>query len=239
MALSLNGFAHGGSTSGTVAATLTTTLTNDTIVACIVTNNALGAGRTVTGIASAAGLTWSQRASLTSGALVMEIWSALSPGALTSEVITATLSGAPTEAVMIVFGGGGVDTTYPWEARGSVPVNASSGGASVPTVAGVSTNAADTMLIGFMVASSGGGISDTAGSGFTEIDHFNTLSFSNIYAFVEYKIVSSQQSSVSVATTSSHNPWFMIADALVLSGEGLPASTPAPDGAAASLFSGL
>ena len=207
-----------GSASNTAASTaaptvtLTTTLVNDIIVVFVSTTK-ISPASTVTSITDTAGLTWTKRSSFeyTSGTRFnLEVWWAPSTGVLSSDVITANLGATATQTVMIAFGVNGANFAAPWDTNGTLPATATSTG--TPTVSGVSTTNANTMLLGFENHASTA--ADTAGSGYTLIK--NQAASSIMDAAAQQKIVSATQSSVAVAfgTSFGATAWGMIADAI-------------------------
>lgn len=124
-AVSLDGSASNSSAAASsISASLTTTKTNDIVVACI-----LSVGTTLRTVSTvtASGLTFTKRSSQSStnadGKIVnMEVWWALAATALTAKSITATLSGSANDSVqLLVFGANGADVTSPWDANASLP----------------------------------------------------------------------------------------------------------------------
>jgi hypothetical protein len=211
---------------------LTTANAKDIIVACVAIGNSGGggvgpAGGTVSSISDAAGLTWNLRKAVSAfgGSTDLEVWWAFSSGMLSSDVITANLSQAVDDACINVFAVSGANTASPWDTNASLPKSSSS--LTNPcTISGVSTDSSNTMLLGFW-GNDGVFISLNAGTGFTLTDHNGTSVSGDAGSIAsEYKIVSSPQSSVSVAFGSNANSAFnaiMIADAIRA-----PWSSPAP-----------
>lgn len=112
---------------------LTTTLTNDIIIAVIYAE----ANITVNSVVAASGVPggFTRRASATNGAVKMEIWHGLAPSALAGVAITANLSGSSPGTSIALMGVNGVfDTANPWDSNTNVPVNNTAGaGVSITT----------------------------------------------------------------------------------------------------------
>ena len=173
--IAIDGTAHGNTPSGaTVAATLTTTSTNDYIIATITTNQ----GPLTSVVGSTLGAFTRLIAFQDAGAPAhtVEIWAKFSATAKTSEVITATnvLAGF---ATMDVFGVKNSGQTGLWLDNNS-PVK------GIGDPVSVTTYAAITLVIAAFRCNTA---SPTAGSGFT------TLSGAD-YHLTEYKILTSAQS---------------------------------------------
>jgi hypothetical protein len=168
MALSLDGTAHGSTTTSTTAtATLTTANTNDVIVAFVEVSHPTNTP-SVTSVAGG-GLTWTKRQTKavtftanTAGKLVAEEWWAPSAGALASQVITLTgdASGNPDHCNITVFGVSGVNNiNAPFDTDASLPVSFSApdtGGNKDPSNVGtvrptLNTSQAHSMVIGYLV----------------------------------------------------------------------------------------
>lgn len=205
-----------------IAGTITTSLANNIIVVAV---NALGTVIPVISGASGGGLTWAGRSTsntashdIGNGAArqLIEVWWAKAAAALTSQTITVSFSTDFNAASIDITAWNGCDQTTPWDVNGSLPALAASATfnvASVPTVTGVSTTNANTVLIALM--GNQDATPPTAGSGYT-LDYGNTNgnTFTNETIGVEHKIVSSAQSSVSVPFAGSVQDWLMVVDAL-------------------------
>jgi hypothetical protein len=175
----LDATATGTATSATtVAATLTTSNTNDIICALITVQNAHTLLQ-VTGV-SGGGLTWKRRSGLDVGqrlsssfpSVSHELWWAVSSGTLTSQTITATFNATCDDASIIVMGVTGCNTTQPWDNNISLPaVQLSNAGTPSFTV---STTTNDCFLI-FTNGSNFSG-SLTLPTGFTSIGFVSAAS---------------------------------------------------------------
>lgn len=224
-ALTIDGTAKNiGTGVSSFTVTLSTTLTNDIIV---VLGSCESAGGAVSvSSVSGGGLTWARRgttfqySNATPGGHIDVFW-ALAPSALSSTVITLTLSGTTDDCSAVAFGVNGANTTTPWDTNVSIPATASSAGSATPSVGGVSTTSANTMLLGFFGQGNGAApTSPTAGTGYALVDPTNGCapngsgSFSS-NACVQFQVVSSTQASVTVAFGSSvGGPQGIIADAI-------------------------
>jgi hypothetical protein len=256
-ALSLDGHANGGDDGAPFSGagvTLTTTDANDVVVFEIFNeNDGSNIPTTVSSVSDSAGLTWHLRTATTSPAMQqyadegvnatdMEIWWAHAPAQLSSDTIVPTLSGTTDCISYVAFGVNGANTATPWDTNGSLPTIASSAsGVSTPSVSGISTAEANTMILGFMGTGSYGSDDDAApfvdGSGYTSIDSslFGACAFA-ASTFAEYELVSSAQSNIPAelgAPLTSGDGWFMIGDAIQA------ASPPATTGRVIRLVGGL
>jgi hypothetical protein len=191
--LSLDGTAHGETGSAaSITATLSTTKTNDIIIA-VVAENACGTDISVSD--SPGGLSWTRRApSSPSGNTIYEFY-AVSSGALSSDVITASCTGGNYVEIW-AFGVNDAHTAAPYDTNGALPFFATSGNASITT-----SNAND-----FLIAAFRSGGSSCATSGFATV-------IAGVFGCVEYSIVSATQSSLSVSAPSGTNG--TIGDAII------------------------
>lgn len=138
----------------------------------------------------------------------IEIWAKISNGALTNEVVTATQLGANflTLDVLAISGantGGALSAAFD---------GASVGNTTDPVL--ISTSSSNTMIVGGIRTTvvSGG----TAGAGFTIISGID-------FQGVEYKIVSSPQTNLSVGWGTGAGGNGSVADAIVQLSSGVPA----------------
>jgi hypothetical protein len=204
-ALSIDGTPALGSSSGsaTVTCTLTTSLTNDIVIIYVHINHATVSVSNITG-----GLTWALRKRFTGNSVGEEVWWALAATAQSAVTFTVNLSGTPTNSDAGCFAINGANTSTPWDVNGSLPATGTASSASAPTVTGVSTTNANTMLLGMYGTQTGS--SSSVGASYTLIQVGG--SFGNIGQ--EQQVVSGTQSSVTVSWTGNHNSWNMIADAI-------------------------
>jgi hypothetical protein len=109
------------------------------------------------------------------------------------------------------FGITGANTATPFDTNTNLPRTASGTTSSKPTVSGVSTSNANDMILAFEGQTSS--TAQTAGSSFTAPANLlhNVNSLGNN---VEYEIVTSTQSSISVSFGTSVNPWVMAVHAV-------------------------
>jgi len=224
MAISLDGSAGNNIGAGSsLSVKLSTSKTNDIIIVDVHSSHLSSPHRTVSSISDSAGLTWAQRSSVTmdnAGAQNayndFERWWALSTGALSNDTITVSFSGSVDSATVLAYGVNGANTGTPWDANGSLPATATSSSNTTPTVSGISTTSASTLLLASVGTTNGGAsiltgtIAGAAASGIFLNVHG---AFSETYG--EYVAVSSAQSGVSAAFGSSVNSWLMVVDALV------------------------
>lgn len=225
-ALAIDGTASASYSSGTSVAsgTLTTTSTNDVIVAvCYAEGSAISAARSTSSV-SATGLTFSKRASKVDATSDNEVssWYAIASSTF-SGAITCHFNGTLDDGGVVVFGVSGANTTTPWDTSASLPA-LSTGASTTPSVTGVSTSNANDMILGLVGAGSGllnGTSTMTAGSGFT-----STIAKANpggTLQQAEDKIVSATQSSVTInwgSALNSSDDWSMIGDAIQAAGGG-------------------
>lgn len=171
------------------AFTLTTAHSGDTVVVFVGHN-----GGTVTGISSTHTTGWASRG--TTG--TVEEWTGTATSTLTAEPLTVTISGTAYQLSVMALAFTG---TSGFDSHSGLPVQNASGSAST-----ISTGATNTLIFGGYFNY---GPAPTAGAGWTTVGSYNQM-------LVEYKIVSSAQSSLSVAKTGTTVGG--IADALVQSG---------------------
>ena len=203
MALALDGHVH-SSPSGSISVTtvtLTTTNANDIIYLVCEING--GAGITILSVSSPNTSGWTVRA--TGGVSQYPLVSAygIAASALSSEVITVTLNGTASFWTLDAFGVSGANTSTPFDSNGSIP-QVSSGSVNV-----ISTNNANDFLIGAFRDNLNPAIG--AGSGWTLIN-------TGDYQLVQYQVVSSTQSSLSVVEGAGSACNGAIADAIVAAG---------------------
>lgn len=195
--MSLDGSAADVNANSLVASiSITTTKPNNVIVVMVFSNQ----GPLVSVIGSTLGA-FTKRTSTGSGANIMEEWYAISPSILTMEIITATCPAIGYSA-MIGFAVNGAKTSAPFDTNVALP----SIGATDPVT--VSTTAANTMVLGAFRMSTN---TPSAGAGFTQIENP-----ADAFMLVEYKIVSSPQTNLSVTVgTGAGTTVSSIGDALV------------------------
>jgi hypothetical protein len=179
-ALSIDGSANTAATGGSGGTVkLSTTKTNDVIVLHVFNEKAAsGAPATVSSITdSPYDLTWNLRSATTSPSMLAnfdktgtdsEVWWAVATSTLTNDVITVHWGGAFDCDAQVAFGVNGANTASPWDTNASLPpyaISVAGGSATTPTVSGVSTTNATTMLLGFMETPNYG--EDNNGAAFT------------------------------------------------------------------------
>lgn len=152
----LDGSASGiASTTTTITATLSTSLTNDII--CVLAYAEYGGrynpGQAISSITSTHGLSFTQRTrSHASECGTFELWWAVAASVLTSEVITMTYPSNFDDATLIVFAVNGCNLSAPWDGNGSLPaiqsLNMSSSGSAVPSFTISTTSANDFLIFG-------------------------------------------------------------------------------------------
>lgn len=232
MALALDGSAiisEDGATASQISIQspgITTSNTNDIIVVVVllVDPNNLASAGVVSSVATLAGTgtvgSFTKRKSIATSSLGanfadFEIWWALASTTLTGKTFRVNLSQTPDTSFATAFAVSGADTVTPWDTNGSLPATLVQSTSGIPTVTGVSTSNANTMLLGFCaepIASV-----NTAGSGYNLIQQHQASGTSITSTLgAQDKIVSSTQSSISVAfgSTSGADGFIMIADAI-------------------------
>jgi hypothetical protein len=204
-----------------VSAAITTTNANDIILA-FVHAGALGTGgaATVTSV-TAAGLTFTRRASDYRGSTApwntVELWWAPATAALTAKSVTATLSRTIDDcSIQLVAVSGCGSMSNPFDVNGSLPAvtgNISTGS----TAQTVSTSTAVTMLLAFF--GSFNGTNETLGSGWTTLLSTANGGGGNFSeTFSQYRTFSSAQTSFAGAFGAANRSGFgVIYDALTAS----------------------
>lgn len=217
MAIALDAVDNGtGGSSPTTATSgsLTTTGTNRVLVAMVSAYPGSG-GVTVTGITDTAGLTWIKRKAIAPLSLPLwgdqvsaELWYAVASSVVTSLTVTATFSATASLGEITVSAWSGVNTTTPWDTNASLTKTGTSTTNTTPSLTGISTTAANTVLLAMMAPTLSAPLPP---AGWTTIDTTGLSAQDNAY-----KIVSAAQSSITVsfgATDGAHG-WLMLVDAL-------------------------
>ncbi len=212
-----------------------TTSNSAVVIILHVVFNTIGVGFSeVTSVSSPAGLIWTRRKRVTglrtSGTFLgdayadVEIWWAVSASPLTADPITVHITSELSFISATAFGVAGANTTTPWDTNVSLPASTShlNGPGASPTVSGVSTDSANTMVLFFYDTLSPSGIIIPAGP-----PGFSLVVFTEIVnAFIGLVISSASFKEivaaplVSVTLTSPDvdpglTSWVVIADALV------------------------
>lgn len=176
MALALDGSVHGNATAASLGVSLTTANANDIIVVIATINS--GPVTSVVG----GGLTWNfVIADGPTAASQIEFWYAVAASALSSVTITVTQTGSGFITVD-AFGISGADTSTIFDANASTPDSSTTG------LLSITTDTADTFIIGGYRISVA---NPTEGSGWTKISGAD-------FQLTEYMIVSSTQSALAV-----------------------------------------
>lgn len=138
-----------GNVSGTATCSvvLSTTKTNDVIVAVFVAEKPASGPPSVSSVSSTSGLTWHKRLSVVSNVTDVEVWWAYAPSVVTSETITATYNMSIDDFSGIAFGVNGCDQTSPWDPNSSLPQTMVANGSS-PSMTASTTNANTFMIEG-------------------------------------------------------------------------------------------
>lgn len=230
----LDGEASGTWSSGTsfTITPFTTANPNDVVVLSIVTYNS-GSSVTASSISdSLAKITWegSARSSFISCPGTQEStrveWYGIATTTVSSDTITVTLSTAPTSASGIAFGVSGADTTTPFDPASTLPRTAAStctGTAALPTASGAST-IADTDFV-FSLFGGYTSVTETsaaiAGTTSSLVASVAGAGDSNA---VEYRSLTSSQSSFSCAFGTSTTYWGVLCDAIMPARRSIAAS---------------
>lgn len=203
MSLTIDGSGATATSSGAVSslsATISTTNTNDIVLAFVHLEKPSGGAVTVSGV-SGGGLTWALRKQFAFGTdNDIEIWWAAASAALTSQSITATFTGAIDDASLQLIAVSGVASLVtPWDANGSLPATFAEVNVANPSVT-ISTTSAVTMVLGFRGNPTPSGA--TAWSGFTAL-YSTTGSAGALWSYTnsEYETFSSAQSGITVGWT--------------------------------------
>lgn len=212
-----------GSSSNNTATSMTascvTTNTNDILVICIATQS-LVTQSTVSSITDNAGnLAWAARGTplqYNGGQFNVpvnaEVWWVkwASSGSITATInFNNTFDNACASIIAI----NGADLTSPWDPNANSRVTAT-GTSSIPTTTGQSTTNTNSVLLGFMVTEQST-TTQTAGTGYTLRETAGSSGgVDRVGLGLEYKIVSSAQSSVSAAFGNSTADWAMVGDAI-------------------------
>ncbi len=204
---------------------VTTSGTSDVIILSIQTYKS-GSSITVSSVSdSASEVSWasSARNSFASCSGADETthteWYGTTTTALSSDTITIDLSGTPTEASGIEVTVSGVNIAAPFDTNSGLPDTAvqgsgtCSGTSSSPTVSSVSTSQASDLVVA--IFGSHTSVTQTAGSiGGTTGTLAKAVAGTGYSNAVEYRAVTSTQSSISCAFGTSTTYWGVLCDAI-------------------------
>jgi hypothetical protein len=197
LTLGLDGANYNTGTGSTLSASLTTSNTNDVIIAVAAGQNSATGTYQTPSISDSSGLSWSPRSTLQEVSSVGgfsyygEIFYAIAASALSGDSIKITWNSAPTQyGTLQVFGVSGANTSNPFDSGSGLPSFATRAYASVTT-----SNPNDFIYGAELTASTG---SPSAGSGFSGIE-------SNVGGNLasEYEVVSAAQSGLSVSFSNA------------------------------------
>lgn len=189
---------------------------------CLVINIITSSGTVPTvSTVSLAGLTWSRRSHITnpSGPLFnscLEFWTAPAPSSVNfnTDTLTITVSSglSATDITFELFAVENVDTSSPFDANGSLPVEQSGGSGAAPTCT-LSTSSAFDLLMFFSLNSAGAVSVQPSGWVTQQQGEDGNLEF-GFYT----QSVSSTQSSLGVAdgSAATNKGWVGIADAFTV-----------------------
>ncbi len=196
-ALDGTNYATQGTPTATIAASLTTTSTNDVIIVIVFGQNTATGTYQTPSVSDSVALSWHARTSLQEVSvaggysLFSEIFYAIAPSALSGDTITVTWDSAPTHyAVLQVFGVSGANTASPFDAE------AGPGEFATGAYASVASSNANDFIYGMELTAVTG--SPTAGSGFTGIESGVGGTFAS-----EYKVVSAIQSALGMTYSNA------------------------------------
>lgn len=213
-----------GATSGTINITTSGT---DRIIILVVASEKTGTVQS-TNLPTASGLTFALRKTLPftdsgGGDQVLSVYWAYAAAQQTAKTITINLGATPDDVSVGVFAVSGVTNfTNPWDTNSSLPATATGNSGPPATVSGVSTTQANSMIFGFYGTRNGptNPGADTGNGYASVLSLVNTGGSAYSGVFVESKLCSSAQSSLTVATansgSSSHYTW--IVDAITADG---------------------
>lgn len=221
----------GSSATGTIAsAAFTNSNANAVVIAVISVASGAATIPSVSGV-SGCSLTWALRKKLSGTTLNygfgtgdgtdLEIWWALAATACTAQVITATATN-PGDGNISVFAISGENTSTPWDVNASLPATLTSAthAQATPTVGSVSTTNTNSVLLAFVggyFGNAGASFPLTVPAGFTQITSINqTPTFTGQQSAQE--IVSSAQSSITVAYGTQYTDFYYIVDAIQAAG---------------------
>jgi hypothetical protein len=202
---------------------------NRVLVACIANTSAPVAQ--VSTITDTAGLTWTREAIIentdpTTAIQVLELWWAPAPAQVTDDQLTVTLTTSTTTFSITICAVAGCPTIdAPWDSNVSLPAtadNPSDTSGSDPSVSGVSTTNANTMVF-FLQSTRQAGADLVAPSGFTDFGFENqepSGGGNRTNIDMGFKIESSPLSGVTFTGSPSVAPWAAIVAAI--SGVGVP-----------------
>lgn len=199
-----------------VSATLTTTLTNNIIVAIVCIE---GTAVTSTGITNvtASGLTFTKYTtnffSSTANAgykVLQEVWYATASSILTAVTVSSSTV-LFDDATIVVFGVNGCNLSAPFDTGTNMPINTTfASGSTTKTVTGINTNSNNPLLIASWYTDVSN-VLNTLDTGYSQIAYVqNNGAVKWMYNFVERKGVSGTAQSSAThngATTTSTDVW--------------------------------
>jgi len=196
---SINGAVASNTTSGaSTSVTLPVALANDIVILCVVSN---GGQPTVV---TSPNLVWAQHAT-DANVSNLEVWWARASATLINESITCTPTSAVFTAISALCVSGAKVIGSPWDTNSSLPFTHAGAGSDPCTV---STTSQNSMILGFWRAD---GTALAAGAGYTLFLNGTSPYFTAI----EYKIVGSPQTSLTVDVSPSGHANGGIASAIV------------------------
>lgn len=218
-----------GSTSGACALAMSNSAANSMAICWVQTERTTTQGgpiATVTGITDNKGLTWSKHksfsdnASLTNAFNNIEEWWATGLTAIdtgTGTTPTVTISSAADHFAFVCLAVSGMDAAQPWDINASMGSGTGAVASSIPTISGISTSSANTMVFGIATASNTTSCgTPTAGTGYTLIIQAtgSTGGTNEACVAVEFQSFTSTQTGITVPFSNSVADWMMFTDAI-------------------------
>jgi hypothetical protein len=210
----LDGSAQGVACNATnPTATLTTTQTNDVIIAIAGNENAPLMTLAPSMVVSGGGLSWNKNWALNNNGthapndllsnVYRSLWYATAPTALTGQTITATLSGSTDASGLVVFGISGANTSTIFDPAGLCETTGT-GGSIAPVISGVYSNNAAVFEVVGAITPNLDSVS-AAPAGFTDIQYVQQSGCSSKYYYerVSYQVYAAPISNATYTWTGS------------------------------------
>ena len=210
----LDGSAQGVACNATSpTATLTTTQTNDIIVAVAGNEDFSVSVPAPTMIVSGGGLTWNKSWAVNNNGttapsdllsyVYRSLWYAIAPAALTSQTITATLSGSTDASGLVVFGISGANTSTIFDPAGQCETTGI-GTSNPPSLSGIYSNNAAVFEVVSAITPNLESVT-AAPAGFTDIQYAQQAGCTHKYYYdrVSYQVYSSPISNATYTWTGS------------------------------------
>jgi hypothetical protein len=193
----IDGSASGSASSTTpVFATLSTTLTNNIIVAIVSVEGSGITGSTTIAV-TGGGLTWTKytsnfyaAAAVSGYSNLQDVWYATATSVVSAQSITGTCSTQFDDATIVVFGVNGCNLAAPFDTGTNMPINTTFGiSVATKTVTGINTKTPNPLIIASWTVAINDAL-NTLDTGYTQIAYVqNGGATRYMYNFVEYKSV--------------------------------------------------